>query len=217
MQNLAQTTDAAAPGLEYASVAGMVEDRFVVRTLRGEATAWQALGCLVRPAVGDKVLVSVDQGGERWILSVLSRPDASRPTELVLRGDVRLHAHQGDLSLTSRKDVTVGAGQRLNMASDAVSLAARKADIRVEKMRLLGRVFSAQIKKVRCVGKSVESVFHRLTQRLTDSFRFVAEHDEVQSGSSRQLVEETLTVHSRNEIHTAEELVKLDADQVHLG
>lgn len=216
MQNTAEQ-QAPGPVLEYGTAAGMVGDRYIVRAGRGELTARQALGCVVRPETGDRVLLSVDGAGEAWVLAVLSRPEPGRPTEVVLPGDVRLHAEQGELSLSSRTDVTVAAGKGLHLASDRVDLSARRAEVRVEKTRLLGRVLSAQIKRVRCVGDSVESVFRRATQRLKDSFRFVAEHDEVQAGSSRRLVEETLTVHAKNEIHMAEDMVKMDADQVHLG
>jgi hypothetical protein len=217
MQQPVYKTDSPEPRLEYGMVSGMVEDCFLIRTSRREARALQALGCLVRPAVGDRVLLSTDEAGECWVLSVLSRKDGARATEVTLPGDVRLHAPQGELRLTSCSDVAIGADRGLHLASDSVSLSARKADLVVEKTRLLGRIFSAQVKKVHCVGRSMESVFHRLTQRLTDSFKFVAEHDEAQAGSARQIVEETLTVHSKNELHMAEEIVKLDADQVHLG
>ena len=67
------------------------------------------------------------------------------------------------------------------------------------------------------VAETVENIFCRLTQRLENAFCYVKEHEEVQAGSSRRLVEDTMTVHSKNAIHMAEEVIKLNAGQVHLG
>ena len=41
--------------------------------------------------------------------------------------------------------------------------------------------------------------------------------EEVQSGSTRYLVEDTLTMQAKNADHTAEEIVRINAEQVHLG
>jgi hypothetical protein len=66
------------------------------------------------------------------------------------------------------------------------------------------------------VAGRAENIFHRLTERLTNTFRYVTEHEEVQTGSTRYLVEETLTMHSKNAMHMAEEMVSINAEQIHL-
>ena len=63
----------------------------------------------------------------------------------------------------------------------------------------------------------MDQTVRRLTQRLQDSFRFVKDHDETQAGSTRYLVEDTLTMNAKNAVHMAEEIVTINAEQVHLG
>jgi len=43
------------------------------------------------------------------------------------------------------------------------------------------------------------------------------DHEEVQTGSTRYLVDTNLTMHSKNAMHVAEEIVTINAGQVHLG
>jgi len=67
------------------------------------------------------------------------------------------------------------------------------------------------------VADTVDTVYRRLTERLINAVRFVKEDEEVQTGSTRYLVEDTLTMHSKNAVHMAEEIVTINAEQVHLG
>lgn len=84
-------------------------------------------------------------------------------------------------------------------------------------MAYLGRKFTGRARSIHIAAQNVENTFRRLTQRLKDAFRFVEDQEEVQSGSSRHVVEDTLTMHAKNAVHMAEEVVTVNAKQVHLG
>jgi len=218
MQNLAKEIEYSQPCLEYGRILAEGEGCYTVLTSFGEVMSEQAVGCLIRPRMGDKVLLSMDTTDECFILSVLRRNvDENVQTELVFDGQVNLHVKGGGLSLTSDDEMSLASREGLAFASKRISIHADNGKIAIEKLSFIGKVFQSQVKRIKIVANTVENIFRRLTQRLDDSFRFVKEHDEVQSKSARYLVEDTLTMHSKNAVHMAEEIVTINAEQVHLG
>ena len=226
MQNLAQQNQPSQPVLEYGRVLVEEEGSFSVRTAFGSLRAEKALSCLVNPRPGDTVLLSVDEAGGCFILSVLKREVGRKvPTDLVFTGPVRLDVKEGglsitadqDLALASMNDLALASGNELALASEKVSLHANQGRAVVEELSFAGRFLRSQINHVKVVAETVENIFRRLTERLEEAFRYVKDHEEVQSGSARYLVEDTLTMHSKNAVHMSEEIIKLNAGQVHLG
>ncbi len=179
--------------------------------------ALTSASCLMRPSVGDEVLVSLDATGRCFILSVLLRSDPDAATDLDFPGQVNLRAPEGGVALMAKKNLTLAAGEECSLMSAKVNVLADDAEVRVERLNLLGRVLEANLKAVRAVAGRIETTADRLTQRVKDLFCYVEEHSEHQAGSARHVVEETLTMHSKNAYHVADEIVKVDAEQVHLG
>ena len=209
MQHLAKKEEGLQPYLEYGMVKAEEEQLFTVQTSFGQITAERAFGCLVQPQTADTVLLSIDEDGNCFILSVLIREDKKRRTELSFRGDVGLTVTDGDLTLSSE--------QKMAFVSAKIAVHADKGEAVIERFSFVGKVFKSQVKRILVVANSVEHVFRRFTQRLQDSFRFVKDHEEVQTGNTRYLVEDTLTLHAKNANHMAEELVTINAEQIHLG
>jgi Protein of unknown function (DUF3540) len=210
MEHLARKEEDLQPYLEYGVVQVENESSFTVQTAFGPVQGEQAVGCLVRPVPGDTVLLSVDEAGDCFILCVLRRETGEKArTELSFNGDVDLRVQGGDL--------TVSSGKRIAFASSKISMHADAGEAVIDKFSFTGRVFRSQVKRILVVANTVEHVFRRFTQRLQDSFRFVKDHEEVQTGNTRYLVEDTLTMHAKNANHMAEELVTINAEQIHLG
>jgi len=197
------------PYLEYGSVTEEGR-RLIVETSRGSYTAQKAVSCLVAPQEGDSVLVSFDDNGNCFILSILMRsPLTESRNELFFEGDMNLHVRKGSLSISADEGVT--------LASERLSLAAKTGEATFEKFSFLGSAISAQVETIRAVAGKVETIFQRLTERLIDAFRFVKDHEEIQTGSTRYLAETNFTVHSKNAMHVAEEIVTINAEQIQLG
>ena len=108
----------------------------------------------------------------------------------------------GDASLSASRTVTL-AGERGEAAFDTVSILAKVARVRCKSLSLM--------------AETVEQFVSRLTQRLTNAVRLVAGHEEVQARTARYCVADNLTVHAKNAQHIAEEVIKIDGSQVHLG
>jgi len=184
------------------------EDRYVAR---------RALSCLVDPRPGDLVLAALD-GPAAYILAVLERPEAAgQVTDLVVEGPARLRVDRGSLTLQAEDDLNLAAGRELAAVSDRVSVRAQRGLARITKCAFVGRLLRSQVGRVQSVALEIDQVCRRLTQRLEESYRYVREHDETQAGSSRLLVEDLHTVHSKNTLVMAEEHVTINGQQINLG
>lgn len=217
MKNVAQKFELNQPWLEYGNITGFRQENWIVETSNGEIQAKKATSCLVTPEIGDKVLISISSEGDCFILSILDRPKENQNTHLSFKGNVNLEASQGKINLIAKKDISLASQNNLSLASNNFYLASNKGKAHIENLSFTGKKLTTSLKKIKMVCVSVEQIFARLTQKLINSFKFVKEHNEVQSNSSRYLVEDTLTVQSKNATHMAEEIITLNGEQIHLG
>jgi hypothetical protein len=218
MLHLAEKNAQTQTTLEYGMVVGEMENSFRVRSIYGDYTARMAFSCLVRPQPEDQVLFSLDERGDCFILSILTRCNgAFSGTELTFDGPLSIKVQNGRMSLLADEDITIASPQEIAMTSEKMRIGAKRADITVERLSVLGSFLHSRIKEVKIISGRVEEIIQRLTQRLTDTFRFVKDHEEVQTGSTRYLTETNLTMHSKNAMHVAEEMVTINAEQINLG
>lgn len=208
MENVARKLEPARPWMEYGRVEACAGRLAKVRMGLGLITAERAVGCLLDPHVGDEVLLSVDGAGSAFILSILRRPEG---TEAIVSfdGPASFRVAQGNLTLAAQGEIGLAAGR--------VAVDAEKAVVRLGLVSLVAERLESQVKRIKSVSKSVDAVCRRLTQRLGNSFRYVEEHDETQAQTQRVLVEDLLTMHSKNAMIVSEEHVTVNAEQIHLG
>jgi len=67
------------------------------------------------------------------------------------------------------------------------------------------------------LGRFFDSVVERLSQRVRRSYRKVEELEQVHAQQLDYVATKNVSVRGHNTLLTAEELVKLDGEQVHLG
>ncbi|WP_027722034.1 DUF3540 domain-containing protein [Maridesulfovibrio zosterae] len=207
MNNLARQQENISPQLEYAKVVAVTET-VRVSTSFSELDARRAVSCLVRPEAGDTVLISIDQQGEAWVLSVLIREEQT-PTALEVEGDTLLRVKGGSL--------TVAPDTGLNCITAKAALQSDDIEVAAGKISLTARLFSSNISRVKKVAGTIDDISREFTRRTMNYFRFTKENEECQARSSRQLVEETMTVHSKNTVIVSEEHVKIDGELIHMG
>lgn len=205
------------PELDYGHVLAENDDGYLVLVGETSATAWPSASCLLRPCVGDEVLLSMDASGRCFILSVLVRADESAENKLDFQGPVTMHVAQGSLHVLAEENVTLSAGEQYGCMARKVSVLADEAEMRVERTSFLGKVLQANVQATQFVANTLETTARRLTQRLRDIFCYVEDQSEFQAKNARHLVEETLTMQAKNAFHTADEIIKVDGEQVHLG
>ncbi len=210
MNTTARKLERLQPAIEYGIIDSCHDRDFFVSTEIGTIQALRAMSCVVKPEPGDIVLISVDENSPCYILSILDRPhDAKKNTELAFDGDVNVSVRQGSLSLTSE--------DALSLSSRDFELNAENGVVRIDKTSFFGRFVENNIARLKTVAESVDSFIKRSVERVRSSYRYVEEHDEVQSASTRMIVDGTLTMHTKNTMHIAEGHVKIDAEQIHLG
>lgn len=207
MDNLARNSVPASPQLEYGKVVSF-DGEYMISTSYGDLKADCAVSCLVKPEAGDSVLVSVDADGEVWVLSVLSRASQS-PTSIEVVGDTTLSVKGGSLTLSTDEE--------LNCISKKSSVYSQEIDVSAENVSLNAGFFSSNIARVKRVADVVDDISREFTRRVKNYFRFTSESEDCQAESRRQLVDETLTMQSKNTVIVSEEHVKIDGELIHMG
>lgn len=170
------------------------ERSWSVDTDAGAVTCRRSHSCLVEPEVGDFVLIATGTGRGGFVLAVLERePGAS--TTLRTDGDARFEVPGGRLSLSAR---------------DAVEVAAPE-------LSFLGRIVRAEAQRLDAVLGHVDAVLERVSQRVKRSYRFVEEIDAVRAEQIDYRAAQNLSARGKNTLLTAEDLVKVDGAQIHVG
>lgn len=203
----ARRLDQAKPFLEYGEVVASAPE-LKARTSLGLLSVEKAFGCLVDPAVGDRVLLSLDEAGAAYVLQVLDRP-SDAPVTIAPDRTTVLGPSAGDLALASP------AG--LSLAGARVSLKTTSLDAVLESASFIGRNLRASFRKLAAIVQSAEGTFKRLSVRSQDRFSHIADLDETQAGTIRLLAEETASVHATNTLLVSREETSVTAERILMG
>lgn len=174
-----------------------------------------AFGCLIQPEPGDRVLTSLADGAI-WIVSVLERRSAA-PTRLWAEGDLGIVSTRGDISLAAGRNIDLGAGINIRAAAPEIDLHASMAQFVLDEMLQIGRRVSWYVSKLRSIGEVAETFADHVLTRAKRGSRFIEESDQVRAGSIDHRAEGTLQLHANVAFVTAETVVRVDADQIHMG
>jgi hypothetical protein len=211
---------------EQASEASLHQDGYVVHvagpwiTVRigaGERRARRALSCLVAPALGDRVLVASLADGSAWALAVLEREEDGAVT-LDARGrSVAIEAQDGRVDVVAPGGVGVATNGPITMSGATFALHAVDASITLDKLTMLAQRVLADAKKSTLVAGIVETVADVVVGRMRRAVRSVTEVDQLRAGHADYEVDKAMRVHAENTFLTAERVVKLDGENIHLG
>ena len=198
----------------------------VADTPLGALSCQRAASCLLRPEAGDLALVALPSPGRgaAFILAVLERAEAGSPATLDLASGARLCAAEGGvhieaaqgISLSTPAQLSASAGG-LSFASDTMSFAAGSVRWLAESFSFVGKLLELVTQRFTETAAERETQAGTWTQRLGDSYRHVEELDETQAGMVRTLARDTALLHGRVTHVQAEEFVKVDGQEVHLG
>lgn len=181
------------------------------------AAARRALSCLVEPVVGDVVMAALPGSDvEGWVLAVLDRPRPSR-VDLVVDGDVSVRARDGRLTLAAPAAIDLVTGGAITAAGRAVELSARDTTLTAERAVVVAGSLSASVDALTLDGDSATARVGRVALSAESASRTVTGMDTVRAGESDQRTEGMLRVHAGHAVVSADALVKMDADQVHIG
>jgi len=189
---------------------------YVVRTDRGDFRARRATSCLVAPREADFVLIAGAPSGAAYVLAVLEREEGAG-VAIVSDGDLSLEAPGGRVSIAAGEGIDLATARDVSVVSEGVNVHAEMGNIVLDKLSYLGAFVRSEIGKLRQEGGVVERVLDRVTDRVKRSFRKVEEIDHVDAKLIDYAAKQALTMRAKNAVVIAEELVKMDGEQIHLG
>ncbi|VAW76604.1 hypothetical protein MNBD_GAMMA15-455 [hydrothermal vent metagenome] len=177
----------------------------------------RAVSCLVQPETGDRVLVSISTlSGEAFMIAVLERPESSAVV-LQVEGELKLSAPKGRISLSSSHGMNFTTPKDLTMKTESIDISAKKANIFFGGLSYLGHKVLVQLEKSRFVSGLLESIVDHVYQTNRTSHRVVDDMEQVRAGQIDYQASKNMNLRGKNTLLTAEELVKLDGGQIHLG
>lgn len=197
------------------TVTAATDDGFVVHVGGDAVRARRAAGCLLQPEVDDLVLVAVAREGA-WVLTVLER-EAGAASRVSLDGDLELRLSTGKLTLSAQEGVDVASGAPLRVVAGEVDVHAGAASVSAQAVSLFGTAVSLEAETVRVAAAAVEQVVDRLTQRAKRVYRFVEEFEQLRAGRLDYVAKKLMELHGGSASVTADELVKVDGEQIHVG
>jgi hypothetical protein len=181
-----------------------------------ELAAERALSCAFLPAVDDEVLVACEGSGATHVIAILTRPGGA-PLEVSLDSDLRVRLPAHRLTVTAKRGIDLVSAEEVNLASAAVRMTAAQGTVAIDQLAVLGSVLHAEVVKVKAFLGSMDTFVDRLTQRARQAIRVVKELDLLRAEQIDHGAQKTLRLTAENAIVGAEELVKMDGAQVHIG
>lgn len=209
MENVARKIE---PKLVFQEHARVVDRRpggqIVVRAALRDVIAKRAVSCLVEAQPGDLVLLSVEEGGEAFVLAVLSRESPN--TTLEFDGDVHLRSRTGQVTIAAQAGVEI-------LSPAPVGVTTSRLDIRAVETSIVGQALDVAATAVRAELGKAKVTLDTLMQRVRHSFRRVEGLDQVKAKQIDYEAEQNLRLRGENALITGDDLVKLNAEQIHLG
>jgi hypothetical protein len=201
-------------GEVYWGVVSAVVDRDIVVSHDGRSSlARRAASCLLAPRPGDAVLVARVEG-RLFVLAVLERDDDR--CEIEVEGDLSLRA-SGTMTLEADHELRLRTPGALRATSKTLTLAAQQAIWVGEQLSVLADHLSMEATRIRQAASFSEVVVESLKETLGWSYRGIRESEHVTAGSLTLSLRGVLRAHADMAVVTAKKLVKMNADQIHLG
>ncbi|WP_341679345.1 DUF3540 domain-containing protein [Niveibacterium sp. SC-1] len=193
-------TSATSAGQCAATVmADLGEGEFLVEAGGLPVRCRRAASCLLAPELNDLVLLVRLEGARHYVLSVLERHAPARIARIEL----------GDKA-------SLSAGE-LVCEADQFALTSTQAKLRIDELGYVGKEWQGVVGAVRHTGRWLHCVVDRLMQVARLSSRQVQEKDEVHAGQIEYIAEDCARLDARVSMLTARKLIKVDAEQVHVG
>jgi hypothetical protein len=165
----------------------------------------QAFGCLVTPSVGDRVLLA-DVDDTTFILSVLERPSNERPS---------VHLPNG-LDIETGAQLRIG-GASVELAPESLRLHANEVDCQTASLTYNCGEARGFVGLGKLVGRTLELLADKWTQISKQSYRISQQLECVRAGELDCEAQQSLRLHGKNTLISADQLGKLDARQIHIG
>ena len=182
----------------------------------GKVFARRAVSCLVEPAVGDRVLVAGELYEDLFVIAVLEQGDVTA-TRITVDGDLHLGVPNGRFSVVSAQGIDLVSAGDIALTSSEFAVRSDKGQVFFDQLSYVGRKVLAQAGAFKFVGGIFDTIAERISQKVKRSYKVVEEIDQVRSNQIDYRAEKNMSLKGQNALVTADELVKIEGDQIHLG
>jgi hypothetical protein len=202
--------------LECATVVAATAEALGLALGHSTVPARRAASCLLEPDVGDRVLVARVEGAA-WVLAVLERANPAAPARVSTGASMELRAPDGRIALAAQEGIDLVTARDLRAVAGGLDVSAGDATMALDRLTFLAETVRAEIERVRLATSRIHTDADEVSLHTKRSFRRVEEHDQVRSGSIDYAAQKLAQVTARTLLVTADDLVKLDGEQVHVG
>jgi hypothetical protein len=182
----------------------------------GTVEAKRAMSCLLDPVAGDRVLVALIGDGSAYVLAVLER-EGEAPGTVSLDRDLTVELPEGRLSVVTAEGVAMASGGDVSVVAPSVSVKAVDGQLGVDRLAVVGRHLLAEFANVKVAAQVIDSVADRVRQSVKRAYKIVSELDQLKAERVDWKAEKTMHLHGQNTVMTADELVKVDGEHIHMG
>jgi hypothetical protein len=150
------------------------------------------------------------------VLAVLER-EAGAPAILSTEGDLEIRQRRGRVSIAAQEGIDLVAAKDVSVTSSGVNVHASEGSVVLQSLSFVGSAVLAQVDRVKLLAETFDAVLDRFSQKVKRSYRTVEETDQVRAERIDYTATSTMSLHGENTLMTAEQLVKVDGEQIHLG
>lgn len=182
----------------------------------GTIEAKRAMSCLLDPAAGDRVLVALIGDGSAYVLAVLER-EGEAPGTLSLDRDLTVALPEGRLSVVTGQGVAMASGGDVSVVAPSVNVKAVDGQLGIERLAVAGQHLLAEFANMKVAAQVIDSVADRVRQSVKRAYKIVSELDQIKAQRVDWKAEKTMHLHGENTVMSADELVKVDGEHIHMG
>lgn len=175
----------------------------------------RAFSCLIAPEPGDRVLVSHADPERGYVLAILER-FATGDAHICIDGELLLESTHG-IQIRGAQRVHLHGEGELQLHGGVLQLAANEAELIADKSSFHCGELQGRFGVLRLIGETLESVVERVVQISKASFRTIEAVDHLRAAHIDYAADESVRLHGKHALLSAERLSKIDAQQIHLG
>ena len=207
------------PRMEATELVGTVvevDEELTVSLGVEEHRAVAAASCLLEPRAGDTVLVAQLADGRCYVTAVLERT-AGAPTRLRLEGDTEVALSDGALSIDAPRGLRLTTRGALSLISGSLKAVADEGTLAFRRFGLVAQALEASAETMVFVAGAIETTAERVAEHARRAYRWIEDLEQIRAGRVDLRAERSVDLRGRDAFVTAERLVKMNGDQVHLG
>ncbi|KAG1651249.1 Secreted effector protein PipB2 [Nymphon striatum] len=134
-----------------------------------------------------------------------------------VQGGLTLRVEEGGLQVQSESGIDLSTLQTMSITSEQMDIRADEGNIYFSKLSYLGQSLVSKLESISIFGGIMNFIMDTVIQKSKTSHRVIEDSDYVKSRHINYQAKHIMQMHGKNTLLTAEELIKLDGDQIHLG